>query len=131
MNINELEKLAREATPGPWVGRNKQGKFGPSNWSGECDSSVSTGSAPIRSGKSTVALAVSEIIHDKDIDQLKFNADFIAAANPAAILELIDSHRKLSDLLSRAFGAIIRDSDGKLLSEAMSALNKANGEINE
>lgn len=63
-------------------------------------------------------------------DQLKWQ-DFQDAANPAAILELIDSHRKLSDLLGRAFGAIIRDGDGKLLSEAMSALNKANGESNE
>lgn len=58
-------------------------------------------------------------------------AKYLNAANPDAILELIDSHRKLSGLLGRAFGAIIRDGDGKLLSEAMSALNKANGESNE
>jgi len=68
MNIDNLEKLAMEATPGPWV-TNHTGHIGPMQSDG-------------------FVYNLGEIYNSED----KY---FIAAANPAAILELISINREL------------------------------------
>ena len=77
--INELRKLAEAATPGPWntspggcgiIGPDKQWLGGMNDW--VCE-------------------------YSEEMTQSENNAAFIAAANPAAVLELI---RQRDELLS-------------------------------
>lgn len=72
MNIEELKRLAEAATPGPWntspggcgiIGPDKQWLGGMNDW--VCE-------------------------YSEEMTQSENNAAFIAAANPSAVLELID-----------------------------------------
>jgi hypothetical protein len=81
-DLDVLEALARAATPGPW----------------EADDPNDTLVAAIDRSGAYDYVASADIegfaVTDKTVDQMKSNAAFIAAANPAEILVLIDRVRK-------------------------------------
>ena len=75
IDINELRRLAQAATPGPWINHGRQ-----PNVAGLPHSAVAA--------KTLLARVYSEAYGD--VEQETANASFIAAANPAAISELLD-----------------------------------------
>lgn len=75
IDINELRRLTQAATPGPWVNYGRQ----PSA-AGLPHSAVAA--------KTLLARVYSEAYGD--VEQETANAEFIAAANPAAVSELLD-----------------------------------------
>ena len=75
INTKELRRLAQAATPGPWINHGRQPYV-----AGLPHSSVAA--------KTLLARVYSEAYGD--VKQETANASFIAAANPAAITELID-----------------------------------------
>jgi hypothetical protein len=78
INLDELERLAKAAAPGPW-----------------CDRGF--GSIQPESGGSLVAVTVTK---GGCLPDYVENSAYIAAANPAAILELIADVRRLRNLLA-------------------------------
>ena len=81
--INELEKLAKAATPGPWTTRTtRNGSFVYSENGAEISFSS--------------IIYSSEPSHCVSKDQAEKNASFIAAVNPITILYLIEELRKTS-----------------------------------
>ena len=74
-HANELRRLAQAATPGPWINHGRQ-----PNVAGLPHSAVAA--------KTLLARVYSEAYGD--VEQETANASFIAAANPAAISELLD-----------------------------------------
>lgn len=76
----ELKRLAEEATPGPW-GAGPQDEFGDFSVSPEGDCAVA---AVIQNGWREPA-------------QTKANAAYIAAANPARVLHLIEENERLRE----------------------------------
>ena len=85
LDLDELEALARAATPGPW----RSWWEGRDHYSG--DSFVGTGRAfPNEVGEGPDLYPRVTITPTGDpADNLQADQDFIAAANPATILELI------------------------------------------
>lgn len=85
-DLDELERLARAATPGPW----------------EDDNSV------VKTERGTICYAHHS--YEEEGWQAENNASLIAAANPATILSLIHRVREAEDRADksdmRAFGAI-------------------------
>lgn len=75
IDIEKLRKLAQAATPGPWINHGRQ-----PNVTGLPHSAVAA--------KTLLARVYSEAYGD--VKQETANASFIAAANPAAIVELLD-----------------------------------------
>ena len=75
IDTNELRRLAQAATPGPWINHGRQ-----PNVAGLPHSAVAA--------KTLLARVYSEAYGD--VEQETANASFIAAANPAAISELLD-----------------------------------------
>ena len=84
MNTEELKRLAEAATPGPWntspggcgiIGPDKQWLGGMNDW--VCE-------------------------YSEEMTQSENNAAFIAAANPAAVLELIRQRDELVEALKDA-----------------------------
>lgn len=81
----DLERLATAATPGPWTCKEGSTSYP------ECDDKDFWAAVLSPAGKSVVTLYERSSLDDrKDYD---FDAAFIAAANPAAILELITAAR--------------------------------------
>ena len=75
IDTKELRRLAQAATPGPWINHGRQ-----LNVAGLPHSAVAA--------KTLLARVYSEAYGD--VEQETANASFIAAANPAAITELLD-----------------------------------------
>lgn len=75
IDIDELRRLAQAATPGPWINHGRQ-----PNVAGLPHSAVAA--------KTLLARVYSEAYGD--VEQETANASLIAAANPAAITELLD-----------------------------------------
>ena len=75
IDTKELRRLAQAATPGPWINHGRQ-----PNVAGLPHSAVAA--------KTLLARVYSEAYGD--VEQETANASFIAAANPAAISELLD-----------------------------------------
>lgn len=73
--LSELERLAKEATPGPWPQGKEDKEFVLYNGTFICGCN-------------------SAIMRNGDVIDGKTNARYIAAANPAAILELIAELRQ-------------------------------------
>lgn len=73
MNINELDKLAKAATPGPWSNR-------------------------VVEGMEDNILSCNEdkwiVFSDESVVVEQNDSDYIAAAHPSAILELIAAYRE-------------------------------------
>lgn len=88
MNIEELKRLAEAATPGPWEYQKDRKDF-PVN-----------GYVTIRDCIYSVCVLPYEGIHTDD--RVTDNGQFIAAANPAAILELIQQRDELLAALKDA-----------------------------
>jgi hypothetical protein len=84
--IDEIERLAKAATPGPWTVK--------SEWTGEHSG------ADVVYGSTGRAVAQCDE-HDGEHGGGERNVEFIAAANPAAVLELIAEMRRLSVGLAR------------------------------
>jgi hypothetical protein len=79
MNINDLEKLAKEATPGPYAEKEN----------GAGISIVSLSVPHSNKGAFVVTRCTKNRFGDAER-----NASYIAAANPSAILELISAYRE-------------------------------------
>lgn len=85
MNLDELERLAKAATPGPWLDINTDKDAGHSHCLG-CPTFIEIG-----------------------VDRKPFNykatytdLDYIAAANPSTVLKLIDVARAAKEVLREA-----------------------------
>ena len=78
MNINELEELAKAATPGPWSNRVVEG--------------MEDNIHSCNEDKWIVFSDMSVVVEQND-------SDYIAAANPSAISELIAAYREAVDAL--------------------------------
>lgn len=76
-DLDKLEELAKAATPGPWV-----------QWD---DGDVGTGYPVTRTRRRTGELVAVE--SDHVATTMHETGAFIAAANPAAVLDLIADHR--------------------------------------
>ena len=87
MNIDQLEALARAATPGPWR-YNVNGEVGPI--SKEDDQSYG------------MVLPVANVYGDNGTVDL----EYIAAANPAAILALISDNRSRRNMLDMIVNSV-------------------------
>lgn len=86
MDITELKRLAEKATPGPW------------EWDADVCNYDPTQEAPW-----LVERTLGEAILSGQINcDNKANAAFIAAANPAAVLELIEQNADLLHALKSA-----------------------------
>ncbi len=86
--IDELEKLALAATPGPWKWDSNPCDYDPKE---EAPWIINQNGDPILRG---------EIKCD-----LQADADYITAVNPAAVLELIEQHKQMK----QALNDLIRD----------------------
>lgn len=90
IDLEELKKKAEAATPGPWERHNAADVFTPlgaeSRNSIACDNNDGWHIADCSQGPTSVN---GELI-EMDFGERRANADFIAAANPAVVLELIE-----------------------------------------
>ena len=94
ININELRRLAQAATPGPWVAKNVSGAgleihmihplYPDKEWP-----AFGTDSAFCKKGLVSYE-TWTQFPHEVQNVQQSKNAEYIAAANPAAISELLD-----------------------------------------
>jgi hypothetical protein len=90
VNLSELEKLAKAATPGPWSNREAEGLD-------EC----------IWSDKGQ-----AWIMYNDEFQSMPQNdSDFIAAANPETILAMIELLRDMAEELESCLVAFSEDED--------------------
>ncbi|VOH55596.1 Hypothetical protein MIJ3_00321 [Pseudomonas phage vB_PaeM_MIJ3] len=82
-DTNEIKKLAKLATPGPWY----------ASWEEGDDIAWSNLFPVIRAGNGEVVIGNEGFY--SDLDQDKANATFCAAANPRAVLDLLDENDRL------------------------------------
>ena len=82
MNTAELKKLAEAATPGPWIHATDIGQVG-----------------SIETLQGIVVAQAQSLICDDVRKQRDNNSKYIAAANPAAILELLAINAELVEAL--------------------------------
>jgi hypothetical protein len=97
LNLDHLEALARAATPGPWTS---------THWTCHAATTV------MRSG-STFAIAETSGF-GRDATECAADAEFIAAANPAAMLELIALARRAAPV-----SAPIAETDDAFIEQAV------------
>lgn len=83
MNLDRLEQLARDATPGPWVQRRISGL--PTRW---IDQAQADG----------LCVATAVWRHWRDANTTEANAAYLAAASPDVVLKLIAVARCARDL---------------------------------
>ena len=103
MNIEELKRLAEAATPGPW--------FAEASWQSTILEGRHDGKWAIRSSKKSHGFSpLAYVKGDKRITggDGSLNAQFIAAANPAAVLELIAEVDRLRDEVNGMTGTLAR-----------------------
>lgn len=72
----QLRKLAEAATPGPW-------------WSNRTNLLI------VNDGKGSSEWLVATVAMNTYKDQGRYNSQFIAAANPQAVIELLDEIERL------------------------------------
>lgn len=124
MNTTELKKLAEAATPGPWI---------TDDWaSTDSDGAINVCGTSVMAPKSLCGVFTVALEGDGTND-----VDYIAAANPAAILkllainaELVEALKGLDEAYCRAGPQLTRDErniDRKRLIIARAALAKAEG----
>ena len=82
-DVTELRRLAEAATPGPW---DLDGPW----WYGDDDSAYCISTAE-DAGRIAVTIAPPRYIFGGEREVRDANARFIAAANPAAVLALLDA----------------------------------------
>ena len=89
-NPDELERLAKAATPGPWQ-----------NGFDDLEGVVSLGA---KDDGNVVCLPPASFM---ELSQVRWddNAAFIAAANPATILDLLAANRKMREAIERLMDA--------------------------
>lgn len=99
LDLDVLQAAAEAATPGPWEAEVDDG---------EGTTEVNAGSAltawtehqdglrigsPARSWRTTDRIVERDDLYDEDFEQAAADAEFIAATNPAVVLELVAAHR--------------------------------------
>ncbi|HFH4519846.1 ead/Ea22-like family protein [Pseudomonas aeruginosa] len=94
MDTNKLKELAERATPGPWSAAWEEGD----------DTAWSNLFPVIQAGNGEVVIGNEGFY--TDLEQDKANATFCAAANPQAILGLIDEVERLEAELSQCASAL-------------------------
>jgi hypothetical protein len=87
VDLNELKKLALAAVAGPWVAWSYEG---PTKHGGESHSVCRHVGGRMSEDHTCVATAIGETE-----DHARANAAYIAAVNPAAVLELIERQTKM------------------------------------
>jgi hypothetical protein len=93
IDLDALEKLADEATPGPWTLKTGQTSYP------ECDDADSWSAVLTPRGREVVTLYERYGIKGEDRSDYDDDAAFIAAANPATIKALIAELREARGLL--------------------------------
>lgn len=116
MNINELEKLAKQATPGPWHSASVDFGQGP-----VCLVSLSKAAIdPLKTENHIAAIVESE--------NAERNSEFIAAANPDTVMKLIAVARAGRDCMEHCAQGLgeedwtVFKDQFEALAEALSAL---------
>lgn len=112
VDIDRIEQLARAATPGPWDNHSVNGDPIESVW--------------LTDGNVVATWAIREPRFEFHAPQAREDAAFIAAANPAAVLELVQRLRAAEGMNERADEVVAklhRDID-RLLLESRTALAK-------
>ena len=108
--LDELERLARAATPGPWIRSGCRRKMGDE----DC----------IMVGPDGFLMAALPIGQPRDHAGAFNDAAFIAAANPATILALLSERAELLATVERLETALIQKADeGMLVLETLAALS--------
>lgn len=90
VDVEDLKRLAEEATSGPWEAADVSG------WMVLAGPLKENRPGLVRGGRGTV-VNVDDL--DFDEDEQGANARFIAAANPAAVLALLERVRRLEEAL--------------------------------
>jgi hypothetical protein len=85
-DLDDLEAKARAATPGPWDNHSINGEPIESVW--------------LADGSVVATWAIKEPRFEFHAPQARADAAFIAAANPAAVLELVERLRAAEDALA-------------------------------
>lgn len=93
-DTNKLKELAERATPGPWSAAWEEGD----------DTAWPNLFPVIQAGNGEVVIGNEGFY--TDLEQDKANATFCAAANPQAILDLIDEVERLEEELSQCASAL-------------------------
>lgn len=88
IDLDELRKLAEAATPGPWSADHNGNPRNYEDWYG-----ATLLSAPYSQGQANLARNLGSI------DESAADAEFIAAANPATVLALIERVRETEGAL--------------------------------
>lgn len=120
--LGDLEAKARAATPGPWrSGRSDMRSFD-ANTGEQFKNIYGPNFEPELHRGSKVAIEVAKAVGDAAIE----DAAFIAAANPATVLALVETVRAASDMatLLRGHDYGEHDRGGKLLAAFDAALAK-------
>lgn len=113
IDLDALEKLADEATPGPWMISLHGGP-----WTASCRISTKRGSP---NGD------IANVLHglgSRTKDETRSNAAFIAAANPATIKALIAELKEANGLLSDIAASKITSDNPYLWKWASEVLTK-------
>lgn len=113
MNLIELEEKARAATPGPWVNFYEGG-------GDHIVQQVSLDETEVAVLHSSCSLSNSE-----SFETASANASFIAAANPATVLALIEvamAAKAFDEALDGAAGNLETIAAGDVMSEALAKL---------
>ncbi|OPA56531.1 ead/Ea22-like family protein [Pseudomonas aeruginosa] len=118
MDTNKLKELAERATPGPWVVDAQQSGaiFNIESESGDLCIAMS------QENPASTRLEMNE--------QRRVNAEFIAAANPQAILALLDEIDRLkaeNEALRGALQAVQAEVDGNLRPLTRDLVNMVSG----
>jgi hypothetical protein len=91
--LEELRKIAEQATPGPWRSMRNGNSY---DGKGHCGSSRIEEVPRTFHEESLQGKSSPHLLTLRDAD-----ADFIAAANPAVVLELLDTIKTLREALER------------------------------
>ena len=120
MNTAELRKLAEAATPGPWITK---------DWaSTDADGAINVCGTSVMAPQSLCGIFTVALEGDGTND-----VEYIAAANPAAILKLLEINAELAKALKLcaavcAGETLSKSSLVQALEKARAALAKAEGE---
>jgi hypothetical protein len=95
IDLTELRRLAKAATPGPWISPPRQNDYGP--WV-KIGKFVPSTRGDLSLWWHEVAVTRSYLRNSQAVyDKADPDAAYIAAANPATILRLLDLIEQLSD----------------------------------
>ncbi|KAM9867066.1 hypothetical protein ACIFOC_00388 [Leucobacter aridicollis] len=118
IDLDALQAAAEAATPGPWEAEVDDGEgttevnagSALTTWT-EYEDGLRIGS-PARSWRTTDRIVERDDLYDEDFEQAAADAEFIAAANPAVILEWAAEYRAALSRIARVEALLTELDDG-------------------